>query len=199
MSKVLMAFTMSLDGFIAGPRVSKAYPLGVGGQYLHEWLLKGGTEEPDASMAREMLERGGATVLGKRTFDVGLPHWNDTPYPTPSFVLTHEKREPREMKSASFVFVNDGIESAVGQARAAAGDKDVILMGAEVSKQALSAGLVDELFLQLSPLLLGGGTRLFEGPDVSRIRLDCVRTVASPYVTHLHYRVSYSSSTTLAE
>ena len=190
MSKVLLAFTMSLDGFIAGPNVSKAYPLGEGGQHLHEWLFKGSNAEPDAAMGKEMFERGGATVLGKRTYDVGLPHWNDTPYPTPSFVVTHERREPQEMKSASFVFVNDGVESAVTQAREAAGEKDVILMGAEVSKQALREGLVDEIFIQLSPLLLGGGTRLFENLDVHRIRLDCTRVVASPYVTHLRYRVT---------
>jgi dihydrofolate reductase len=188
--RVLLSFTMSLDGFIAGPNVSKGYPLGEGGQFLHEWLFKGSSEEPDGAMSREMLERGGATVLGKRTYDVGLPHWNDTPYPTPSFVLTHTPREPEAMKSASFTFVNDGIESAVRQARVAAGSKDVILMGADVSKQALRAGLVDEIFLQLSPLLLGGGTRLFEGLDVSRIRLDCTRAVASPYVTHLRYSVT---------
>ena len=190
MPKVLLAFTMSLDGFIAGPNVSKAYPLGEGGQHLHEWLFKGSNEEPDASMGKEMFERGGATVLGKRTYDVGLPHWNDTPYPTPSFVVTHERREPQEMKSASFVFVNDGVESAVTQAREAAGEKDVILMGAEVSKQALREGLVDEIFIQLSPLLLGTGTRLFENLDVHRLRLDCTRAVASPYVTHLRYSVT---------
>jgi dihydrofolate reductase len=107
-------------------------------------------------MGREMFDRGGATVLGKRTYDVGLPHWNDTPYPTPSFVMTHEGREPQAMKSASFVFVNDGIESAVAQAREAAGEKDVILMGASVSKQALKAGLVDEIFIQLSPCCWAG-------------------------------------------
>jgi dihydrofolate reductase len=181
---------MSLDGFVAGPNVSKAYPLGEGGQYLHEWLFKGSSEEPDGAMAREMLELGGATVLGKRTYDVGLPHWNDTPYPTPSFVLTRTRREPEPMKSASFVFVNDGIESAVKLAREAAGDKDVILMGADVSRQALKAGLVDEIYIQLSPLLLGGGTRLFEDIDPARIRLDNTRTVASPFVTHLRYRVT---------
>lgn len=190
MGNVLLAFTMSLDGFIAGPNVSKAYPLGEGGQYLHEWLFKGSSEEPDGAMAREMLDLGGATVLGKRTYDVGLPLWNDTPYPTPSFVLTRTKREPQPMKSASFVFVNDGIESAVKQAREAAGDKAVILMGADVSKQALKAGLVDEIYIQLSPLLLGGGTRLFEDIDPARIRLDNTRTVASPFVTHLRYKVT---------
>ncbi len=187
---VLLSFTMSLDGFIAGPNVGKAHPMGEGGEHLHEWLFKGSREEPDASMAREMFERGGATVLGRRTFDVGLPHWNDTPYPTPSFVLTHEARSPQAMKSASFTFVTDGIESAVRLARAAAGDKDVILMGAEVSRQALRAGLVDEIFIQLSPLLLGAGTRLFERADAERVRLDCTRSVSSPYVTHLRYAVT---------
>ena len=98
-------------------------------------------------------------MLGKRTYDVGLPHWNDTPYPTPSFVLTHEGREPQVMKSASFVFVNDGIESAVTQAREAAGDKDVILMGASVSKQALKAGLVDRFPSSVTTLLAGARGR----------------------------------------
>lgn len=199
MTAVLLTFTMSLDGFIAGPNVGKAYPMGEGGQWLHEWLFKGSREEPDAAMSREMFDRAGAVVLGKRTYEVGLPHWDGgTPYPVPSFVLTHKKQEPRAMKQASFFFVNDGIESAVKQAREAAGGKDVILMGAEVARQCLKAELVNEMFIQLSPLLLGSGTRLFDGIDVSRIRLENTRTIASPYVTHLRYSVSYSSTTTVA-
>jgi dihydrofolate reductase len=191
MGRVVLTFSMSLDGFIAGPDVRVGQPMGAGGERLHEWLLseKAAAHGVDAEMGRELLATAGAVVLGKRTFDVGVELWGDTPYPVPSFVLTQEAREELVMKSARFTFVNDGIESALRQARAAAGEKDIIVMGADVAQQALKAGLVDEMFLQLVPVLLGAGRRLFDHLDVGPIELVRTRVAESPTVTHLRFRV----------
>ena len=161
--KVVLTFSMSLDGFIAGPDVSMDHAMGVGGDRLHKWMFHGGPESSiDLGMARELLAKVGAVVLGKRTFDVGLQHWNDTPYPVPSFVVTHEKRDKLEMKSAAFTFVNDGIADALKQAQAAAAGKVIIVMGANVAQQMLKERLADEIYIQLVPVLLGSGIRLFE-------------------------------------
>ena len=101
---------MSLDGFIAGPDISLDHAMGVGGDRLHKWMFHGGPENAiDLGMARELLAKVGAVVLGRRTYDVGLQHWGDTPYPVPSFVVTHEKLNKLEMESAAFTFVNDGV------------------------------------------------------------------------------------------
>ena len=113
-------------------------------------------------MAKEMLGVVGAVILGRRTFDVGLKPWGDTPYPVPCFVLTHRPRAPLAMKSGTFTFVADGIVSALDQARVAAGGKDIIVMGANAAQQYLKAGLCDEMLLQLALVLLGAGTRLFD-------------------------------------
>jgi dihydrofolate reductase len=134
LGKVVLTFSMSLDGFIAGPDVSVDHAMGVGGDRLHKWMFHGGPESSiDLGMARELLAKVGAVILGKRTFDVGLQHWNDTPYPVPSFVVTHEKRDTEEMKSAAFTFVSDGISSAVKRANAAADGKVIIIVGANVA------------------------------------------------------------------
>jgi dihydrofolate reductase len=162
--------------------------MGAGGERLHEWLMKEPSDPVDAEMAKELFAKVGAVVLGKRTFDVGLGAWGDTPYPVPSFVLTHEKRDALVMKSAAFTFVNDGIESALAQARAAAGAKDIIVMGANAAQQYLEAGLVDEMFLQLVPVLLGAGSRLFEHLGASPIELNTARVVTSPAVTHFKFQ-----------
>ncbi len=108
--KVVLTFSMSLDGFIAGPDVSMDHAMGVGGDRLHKWMFHGGPENAiDLGMARELLLKVGAVVLGRRTYDVGLQHWGDTPYPVPSFVVTHEKLDTLEMESAAFTFVNEGV------------------------------------------------------------------------------------------
>lgn len=186
MAKLVLVFSMSLDGFIAGADIGTEQPMGRGGERLHDWMFTS-NDAVDAEMSDEQAKRPGAVVLGKRTFDLGLEPWGDTPYPVPSFVLTHERREPLTMKSGTFTFVNDGIESALQQARAAAGNRDVIVMGANVAQQYLKAGLVDEIVLQLVPVLLGAGTRLFDhtGPDA--IELKASRVIQTPFVTHLRY------------
>lgn len=182
---------MSLDGYVAGPGVSMDHAMGVGGDRLHKWMFHVGPESRiDMGMARELLAKVGAVVLGKRTFDVGLQHWNDTPYPVPSFVVTHEKRDRLEMKSAAFTFVNDGLHSALQQAQAAAAGKIVMVMGANVAQQMLKDRLVDEIHIQLVPVLLGSGIRLFENFGDAPLELTCERAVNSPHITHLKYKLA---------
>ncbi|MFI6316818.1 dihydrofolate reductase family protein [Nonomuraea sp. NPDC050556] len=187
MGITLVSQSVSVDGYSAGPDVSLDHPMGVGGERLHRWLFAG-DNDVDAEQARQMVSRVGAAIVGRRMFDVGVGLWQDTPYPVPTFVLTHEPREPLAMKSAAFTFVNDGVESAHKRAVAAAGGKDVVVMGgADIIGQFLRAGLVDEVHLQLMPVLLGAGTRLFA--DLS---LELVRQASteSPHATHLRFGVA---------
>jgi dihydrofolate reductase len=188
MGKVVLSFTMSLDGYIAGPNVGRQYPMGEGGEQLHEWLFDKASEV-DREMANDISSRIGAVILGRRTFELGLEHWEDTPFPAPSFVLTHEMREPLQMKSATFTFTTAGVESVVAQAKVAAGGKDVVVMGANVAQQLLKAGQVDEIVLQLAPVLLGQGIRLFD--DIGGQQIDLKRTavIGSPLVMHLRFQV----------
>jgi dihydrofolate reductase len=189
-SKLLIAFTMSLDGFIAGPDVSIEEPMGKGGERLHEWMFNDSADRGvDPELAKEMFGLVGAVILGRRTFDAGLAPWGDTPFPAPCFVLTHERREVLPMKSGTFTFVNDGIEAALRQAKGAANGKDVLVMGADAAQQYLKAGLVDELILQIAPVLLGRGTRLFDRIGDDHIELRRERLVGSPFVTHLKFSV----------
>ena len=194
MGKVVLTFSMLLDGFIAGPEISMKHAMGVGGERLHQWMLHEGPENTiDLGMAKELFAKVGAVVLGKRTFDVGLQHWDDTPYPVPSFVVTHAVRDKTEMKSAAFTFVNDGVTNAIQQAKTAAAGKVVIVMGANVAQQLLKAGLADEIYIQLVPVLLGGGIRLFEHLGSSPIELTCDRAINSPHITHLRFKVAKQS------
>jgi dihydrofolate reductase len=198
---ILLNMSMSLDGFIAGPDIDVDRPMGDGGERLHQWLFQGDSDRAvaadgnspdgvDAQVAREFSTATGAVVIGKRMFDVGVGLWGDTPFPVPSFVLTHEAREPLVMKSAVFTFVTDGIDSAVRQAQAVAGDKDVLVMGgAGIAQECLRAGILDEIQIQLVPVLLGAGTRLFDHLSPNHIELERTRLIESPHVTHLRFRV----------
>jgi len=188
MGKVLLDVTMSLDGFMAGPNVGVEHPMGEGGLRLHEWLFNTSKSDVDAEVQREMFATTGAVVLGRRTFDVGIGVWEDTPFPVSCFVLTHEPLEPRVEKGGTFTFVTD-VETAFQQATAAAGEKDVRLMGADISQQFLKAGLIDEIRIQLAPVLLVHGRRLFEHLGTEHIELERIGIVESPYVTHLRFRV----------
>ena len=191
MAKLLLVFTMSLDGFIAGPEVSVDHPMGKGGERLHQWMFNDSAERGiDPEMAKEMADVAGAVILGRRTFDIGLKPWGDTPYPMPCFVLTHRPREPLAMKSGTFTFVADGIASALAQARVAAGGKDIIVMGANTAQQYLSAGLADAIVLQLAPVLLGAGTRLFDHLGAGHIELVRTRLIGSPFVTHMRFDIA---------
>src|SRR5262245_41850085 len=213
MSKVKVTITLSLDGFVAGPNQSVENPLGVGGEALHDWLVslktfrdthggEGGEVNASTPIAEEILGNVGATIMGRGMFGGGPGPWGDDPwrgywgenppYHTPVFVLTNHSREPLEMEGGTtFHFVTDGVESALEQARAAAGPKDVSIGGgATVVQQYLEAGLLDELVVSVVPRLLGGGARLFENLD-PRPTLRQVQAIEAPGVTHIRYaRVS---------
>lgn len=201
MAKVVLNFSMSLDGYVAGPNVSIRDGMGIGGERLHQWMFAGsGTKAGDGSYSSTEAEDAaeidlafsavGSVIVGRRTYDVGLRHWNDTPYPVPTFVLTHNARSEQPMKSASFRFVTEGVESAVQQGRMAAGDKEVIVMGASAAQQVLRAGLADVIRIQLVSVLLCGGTRLLDKLGDAQIELARTRVVAaSPGVTHLEFNV----------
>jgi dihydrofolate reductase len=199
--KVIFDITTSLDGFIAGPNDGLEHPLGEGGEQLHEWLfglaswrephgLEGGETGQDSDVLEEAMSNAGAVILGKRMFENARGWGDEPPFHVPVYVLTHEAREPEEKKGGTtFTFVTDGIESALEQARAAAGDKDVSIGGgANTIQQYVNAGLVDEFQIHVAPLLLGGGVRLFEqaSPDTA---FEVTRVLSSPRVAHLKYRV----------
>lgn len=181
---------MSIDGFVAGPDVSVEHPMGVGGERLHHWLLvPDGRRDPvDDRIAADMSAEVGAVVVGRRTFDVGLPQWEDVPYPVATFVLTHRPRPPLPQTSGTFTFVS-GVADAVAQARAAAGDRSVMVMGGETGGTLLRAGLLDEVQLNVVPVVLGAGVRLFQGLDAQTYELTRTVVVASPVVTHIRFRI----------
>lgn len=205
--------SMSLDGFIAGPNPTLEEPLGEGGMQLHEWVvrqaswrethgLSGGETGRDDEVAKEPIDRAGAFVMGRRMFSGGVGPWEDDPnadgwwgdeppFHAPVFILTHHAREPVEKQGGTmYTFVTDGIEPALEQARAAAGDKDVqVAGGASVVQQSLNAGLLDEFQVHVVPIVLGDGVRLFDNLDTGRPELELARVLDSPAVTHLGYRV----------
>jgi dihydrofolate reductase len=212
MTKLTVDISVSLDGFVAGPNPTLDDPLGEGGEKLHEWVIatagwrethgKGGGEaNRDSEIVEEATSAVGATVMGRRMFSGGEGPWEDDPkadgwwgdeppFHHPVFVLTHHRREPLELRGTTFTFVTDGIESALEQARAAAGEQNVAVAGGgQAVQQCLRAGLVDELQLHVAPLLLGDGVRLFSDDLGSNVELECTRVIESPAVTHLRYRV----------
>ena len=192
MGKVVLDMSVSLDGIGAGPNPNEVDRMGAGGERLHAWFPFYDPEqeptagvpaegEADARMVRELFAETGAVVLGKRTFDLGLEPWGGTPFPVPCFVLTHEARDDLVTATGTFAFVTEGIERAVHRAQAAAGDKDVLVMGGPtVAQQAVRAGLVDEIRLHLVPVLFGAGTRLFDDIGTKHIELEPAAVVASP-------------------
>jgi len=208
MSKVFVSVTMSVDGYIApaGMVLDNPDP-----SWMAQWeelqhftfqqrffrenlkLGEGGETGEDNRFLEETFNRIGANIMGKRMFEGGERYWpEEAPFHTPVFVLTHQKREPWERPGGTtFYFVNDGVESALRQARDVAGGKDIrISGGANAIVQYLNAGLVDELSLSVSPMLMGAGIRLFDGVDASRVELKMIKTTAaSPLVTHLTYAV----------
>jgi dihydrofolate reductase len=182
MGTVVAGMSMSVDGFVAGPDTDADHPLGVGGELLHRWLFADPQDPRDRAV--------GAVVLGRRTYDVGVDIWGDVPYPVPCFVLTHRAHDDRVMASGTFTFVTDGIRAAITAARAAAaGGKNVQLMGAETVRQAIAAGQVDELQVNLIPVLLGRGERMFDDLPTEHVELTRTGLIASDRATHLRFRV----------
>ena len=201
--------SVSLDGFVAGPNQSVENPIGEGGMRLHEWVfgtaawraqhgLEGGEDSADSAVVEGLTRNVGAYVMGRRMFGGGDGPWDeswkgwwnhDPPFHVPVFVLTHHPRETLQMEGGTtFEFVTGGVEAALERAQAAAGDRDVAVAGgASIVRQFLAAGLLDELYLHVVPVLLGAGERLLE--DAGDPMLEPVEVVASPAVTHVRYRV----------
>jgi dihydrofolate reductase len=210
MSKLRVHISMSLDGYVAGPNQSQEDPLGVGGEALHDWVvelkawrephgMEGGEVNASTPVVEEDIANVGAEIMGRGMFGPpGGGPWGDDPWPgwwgeeppfhKPVFVVTHHEREPLTLSDTTFTFVTDGIESALEQAREAAGEQDVAVGGgAQIINEYLAAGLVDELEIHVVPILLGSGERLLE--DVGDLKLEQLRAVEAPGVAHLKYRV----------
>ncbi len=212
MSRLRFQISISLDGFVAGPNQSEKNPLGEGGEGLHDWVVKleawrkphgreGGEVNASSAVFEEAQENFGAGIMGRNMFGGGPGPWDeespwqgwwgeDPPFHVPVFVLTHHGRDPLELSDTTFNFVTDGIESALEQARAAAAGKDVwIGGGAEAIQQYLAAGLVDEMLLNVVPIMLGGGERLFDNLGGADLGLEQVEAIAGPDAAHLRYRL----------
>ena len=211
MPKLRFEISVSLDGYVAGPNQSEQDPLGERGEELHEWVVKlaawreahgreGGEVNASTRLMEEAQSGVGAVIMGRNMFGGGPGPWGDDPwrgwwgeeppFHMPVFVLTHHEREPLTLGETTFTFVTDGIESALEQARAAAGEDDVAIGGgADVAQQYLSAGLIDQMQLNVVPILLGAGARLFEDGAGAGRDLEPVLVVDTPEVTHLRYRV----------
>ena len=211
MSKLRFGITMSLDGYVAGPNQSIKEPLGVGGEALHDWVValeawrashgkSGGETNASSAVFQEWYGNIGATIMGRNMFGGHPGPWDATnpwqgwwgknpPFHHPVFVLTHHPREPLKLEGGTtFNFVTTGIEDALAHARRAAGGKDVHLSGgAKVAQQYLAAGLVDAMELNIAPILLGAGERLFERVGDDLHGLELVRTVATPKVVHIKF------------
>lgn len=217
MGKVTVDITMSLDGFVAGPNQSRENGLGEGAENLHEWAFAaksfqelhgrtGGEDSPDSKVLEEAFVPVGATVMGRGMFGGGKGPWgsdpsfddpwegwwgDEPPYHGPVFILTHHARDPvHKQGGTTFTFVTEGIQAALEQAQAAAGEKDILIAGgANAIQQYLTAGLIDELQVHVVPQLLADGERLFDNLGTERPELEAIRVIESPKVTHLKYRV----------
>jgi dihydrofolate reductase len=189
---------ISVDGFVAGPNQDRDNPLGVGGMQLHQWHLSEPIHEADVEARDDLARSRGAYVMGRNMFGPIRGDWDEDwrgwwgdepPYHAPVFVLTHHARDPIEMEGGTtFYFVTDGFASALEQARAAAGDREVAIAGgASAVRQAFTAGAIDAITLDVIPVLLGAGERLFDG--VEDPGLEPVDVTHSPRATHIRYRV----------
>ena len=194
--------SISLDGFVAGPDQSEDNPIGVGGIELHQWHLRAEEigSEADVALTKELLAPKGAYVMGRNMFGPVRGEWtgdwrgwwgDEPPYHAPVYVLTHHARDAVEMEGGTtFHFVTTGFDDALGQAKAAAGGGDVdIAGGASAVRQALAAGAIDELLLDIVPILLGSGEQIFD--ETTTARFEPVEVLPSPNATHIRYRVTY--------
>jgi dihydrofolate reductase len=213
MGKLTFEITMSVDGFITGPDPGYEHPLGIGGERLHQWIFglrgwreahgeSGGETGADDDLLQESVSANGAIIMGRRMFSGGSGPWeedpnadawwgDDPPFHVPVFVLTHHARETVEKQGeTTFHFVTGGVEAALEQAKAAAGERNVgIAGGANVFQQYLKAGLLDEMLLHVVPVLTGDGVRLFENHlGADQLELERTQVIDSPTVTHLRYR-----------
>lgn len=201
MGKVVFNMTMSLDGFVAGPNDSPENGLGDGGEALFNWYFSGDTEillsegtpvlkvsQQSAELLRASVGNSGAGVWGRKTFDIA-GGWGGHPPGSPCFIVTHKVPQEWVYEGSPFTFVTDGVESAIRQAKRAAGDKDVVISTSSILQQCLNLGLMDEIHIDVAPLLLGRGVRLFDHLDIQPTHLERIRVVAAPGVIHLGFRV----------
>jgi dihydrofolate reductase len=201
MGKVVFNMTVSLDGFVAGPNDSPEKGLGDGGDALFNWYFSGDTEIPisdgnmvlkvspqSAELLKEAMGHYGAGVWGRRTFDIAHA-WGGHPPGSPAFIVTHRVPQEWVYEGSPFTFVTDGVESAIRQARQAAGDKDVVICTASILQQCLNAGLMDEIHVDVAPLLLGNGVRLFDHLNIKPTELEYIRVIEAPGIAHLGFRV----------
>lgn len=202
MSKVSVELSMSLDGFVAGANDGPENPMGDGGMRLFKWYDSGDTAFPlpgtdmvfkisraSAELVQETWPTIGAMVVGRRMFDIANAWGGNPPGGGPCFVVTHTVPQEWVKDGSPFTFVTDGVESAIRQAKKAAGDKNVAVSSANIAQQCIKAGLLDEIHIELVPVLLGGGVRLFDHLGTGPIELERIRVVETPDVTHLIYRV----------
>jgi len=201
-SRTNLSMSISADGYVAGPGQCEDQPLGVGGGALHGWHMGPAENHPvNRQVVSDMMDGMGATIMGRNMFGPIRGEWDDSdwkgwwgdapPYHCPVFVLTHYPHDPIEMEGGTtFHFVTDGIESAYAQAEAVSGGRAIsIAGGASCARQAIAAGLVDEIDLQINPVILGSGERLFDGFEAGKPALELVRVLGAPGVAHLRYRV----------
>lgn len=197
---IVTALSTSLDGFIAGADDGPSRPLGIGGDRLFRWFGDGDTPSrfyPTFNMSAksaqffdEMAGQVGAVISGRRTYDVSNAWGGGGPMPgVPLFVMTHHVPDPMPSSDPPHTFVTDGIEAAVEQAVAAAGEKNVALMGTKIVQQSIRSELLDELNIHLVPIVLGGGARLLDDLEPGSVEFNLVRVIDAPGVTHLTYRV----------
>jgi dihydrofolate reductase len=192
MSPSVLYMSMSLDGYIAGPNDEPGNPGGDGFDRLHEWFAPGGGEfvrpsGPSGEVFDEIMDANGAVLAGRRTAEQA-DHWGGDNLGLPIFVPSHRPPGPSVANYPLVTYVTDGIASAMAQARAAAGDRNVFVLGAYTAQRALEAGVLDELQISQIPVLFGGGRRLFEMLP-SRVELEIVRVIDTPEATHIRYRV----------
>ena len=191
MGRTIFDISMSLDGFVTAANQTPEEPMGAGGERLHEWAF--GTDETNRRFFEQALDRLGAVIAGRRTYDQSIPWWGaDGPTGLarrPVFVVTHQAPAD-DPPGGVYRFVTDGVDSALKQAQAAAGDKDVTIMGgADLGRQYLAAGLVDEVSIHLVPVLFGSGTRMFGDLRDGHVKMQAVDVLPTPSATHLRYRI----------
>ena len=190
MSKVIFDISMSLDGFVTASNVRPEEPLGDGGQRLHEWAF--GENERNRELLAEAVDAVGAVIAGRHTYDLSVPWWGadgpSGPARIPVFVVSNS--EPEEVPDGGVYTFVDRIERALEEAKAAAGDKDVAVMGgADIGQQYIRAGLVDEISIHFVPVMFGGGTRMFEHLGSEHIQLETAGAIETPAATHLRFRI----------
>jgi dihydrofolate reductase len=194
MGKVIASFTMSLDGFIAGPEDEV--------RQLFKWYNSGDTDfpvpgsdmifkisQPSAKLLQEVWSQIGVIVTGRRDFDVSGAWGGDPPLRVPTFIVTHHPPAEWIYAGSPFTFVTDGVEKAIAQAREVAGEKNVAVGGSTIVQQCLQAGILDEIHIELASMLLGAGIRLFDNLGTEPIELEKIHVVEGIGVTHLQYRV----------